>query len=113
MKKASWHELFKGIAYYPHIKNTGFDPSVFEHILCIVSTNCLLGNQRFHTSNCIVFLSHTQQSWISTLHTVTLLILPSNLLLKQNIDHSQYLVWEVFNSQIILLYKYFTTSLGK
>ena len=44
---------------------------------------------------------------------MALSILPSNLFLKQNIDHSQYLVREIFNSQIVLLYKYSIISLGK
>ena len=77
-------------------KKTGFDSPLFEHILRIVFIYCLLRNQRFHTPNCILFLSRTQQSWISIFHRMTLSILPSNLLLKQNIDHVQYLLWEYF-----------------
>ena len=105
----------KSIVYYPHTKNTGFDLSVFEHILRIVSTYCLLRNQWFYTPNCILkqFLSCTQQSQISILHRMTFFILSSNLLLKQNIDHSHNLVREIFNPQIILLYNYSITSLGK
>ena len=63
-----------------------------------ISLNPLYHFQRLYrdlnTKLCALYC--TQQSWISLLHRMTLSILPSDLFLKQNIDHRKevlYLRW--------------------